>query len=417
MPLKIEAILANTYDFEYCYAENFYVMVSGVTAGNRLSGAVRGLITDTSLNFSSVTAPQGYAIGSATSRALVPIIYDYSHAARWLLVDGSNANNFSWYGAGITAGIVITDTTTNETTVVSGPLFVTTVPSTWTITQDASKNCNITCTSMGSGGLTPFLITLNRSGYSNSANTQDTPSVFNIELSSPTGLSIFSSNITAPADGSLPFVQVPSATITTTGEHTVQIKIRHAYPSTLNTNIISILQTFYKYQIYPTVLTAPASATSPTGLYSWLTSDYWHLTDLQVNVATRDVASRRGAITVRPNDTVNFAILFNNGTAGVDPVATDIKLAVRNAANNGPYSFWSAATVSTVTVSGDVYYAITVTASDEDLLSAQAANLIAGANTSPSLLGEIQWTTTRGTFSSNTFTINTPNEVVRDQDI
>ena len=60
---------------------------------------------------------------------------------------------------------------------------------------------------------------------------------------------------------------------------------------------------------------------------------------------------------------------------------------------------------------------ITVTASDDDLLTAQAANLLAGSNADQSLLGEIQWTTTRGTFSSDTFTINVPSEVVREPDV
>lgn len=409
MPLKIEAILSNTDDNGYTNPSDFWVMVSGVTEGNRVSGAVRNL-SNSLLNYGAVTAPQGYAIGSATSRALVPIAYKYpNEGAVWIFSDQGSQ--------GTTAGLVITDSVTNESTVVSGPLFVTTIPSVWTITQDASRNCNITCTSMGSGGLTPYLISLDRDLNNDNINNQAIPAVFNVEISSPTGLSIYSSNITAPADGSLPFVQVPSATITTTGQHTVQIKIRHGYISDMGTNIVKTQQTIYKYQIYPTVLTAPAAIDSPTGLYSWLTSDYWHLTDLQVNVATRVVISRRNSITIRPNDTVNFAILFNNGTAGIDPMATDIKIAVRSSANNGPYSLWSASTVSKVTVSGDVYYAITVTASDEDLLFAQSANLLAGSNSSQSLIGEIQWVTTRGTFSSDTFTINAPSEVVREPDI
>jgi hypothetical protein len=152
-------------------------------------------------------------------------------------------------------------------------------------------------------------------------------------------------------------------------------------------------------------------------MHSWLDNSYWYLTDLQVNLGTRAVTNRQGSINLRPSDTINFAILFNDGSVGVDPQATDIKLAVRSSNNTSPYHFWSAATVSTVTVSGDVYYAITVTASDDDLLSAQAANLLGGSNADQSLLGEIQWTTTRGTFSSDTFTINVPSEVVREPDV
>ena len=152
-------------------------------------------------------------------------------------------------------------------------------------------------------------------------------------------------------------------------------------------------------------------------MYSWLDNSYWYLTDLQVNIGTRAVTNRQGTIDLRPSDTINFAILFHDGTAGINPEATDIKLAVRSSNNTSPYHFWSSTTVSTVTVSGDVYYAITVTASDDDLLSAQATNLLAGSNAAQSLLGEIQWTTTRGTFSSDTFTINVPSEVVREPDV
>lgn len=166
------------------------------------------------------------------------------------------------------------------------------------------------------------------------------------------------------------------------------------------------------------VLTAPAvTSGGSSNMFSWLDNSYWYLTDLQVNLGTRAVTNRQGSIDLRPSDTINFAILFHDGTAGINPQATDIKLAVRSSNNTSPYHFWSATTVSTVTVSGDVYYAITVTASDDDLLTAQAANLLAGSNASQSLLGEIQWTTTRGTFSSDTFTINVPSEVVREPDV
>jgi hypothetical protein len=269
---------------------------------------------------------------------------------------------------------------------------------------------------MGLSGQTPYFISLRRETSSAGTFNQGIPAVFNVELSSPTGLSIYSSDITAPADGSFPFVQVPSATITTTGKYTVQIKTRYGYPF-LGVNLIDNQQTIYKYQIYPTVLTAPAPSATPTSLYSWLNSDYWNLTDLQVSVATRDVSSRRGSVSIRPNDTINFAVLFNNGSSGIDPIATDIKIAARNPANNGPYTLWSAATVTTVVVSGDTYYSITVTASDDDLLSLQSSSLLSGSNAGQSLIAEVQWTTTRGTFSSDTFTINVPNEVIRDPDI
>jgi hypothetical protein len=215
-------------------------------------------------------------------------------------------------------------------------------------------------------------------------------------------------------------VTIPSATVVSTGNHTAIVEIATCTGGFIigadyTTNQF-ILQKMYSTA--QTTLTAGATVTSTsTNMYSWLDNSYWYLTDLQVNLGTRAVTHRNGTIQLRPSDTINFAILFHDGTAGIDPQATDIKLAVRSSNNTSSYHFWSAATVSTVTVSGDVYYAITVTASDDDLLTAQAANLLAGSNASQSLLGEIQWTTTRGTFSSDTFTINVPSEVVREPDV
>ena len=136
-----------------------------------------------------------------------------------------------------------------------------------------------------------------------------------------------------------------------------------------------------------------------------------------MNLGTRAVTHRHGTVEIKPNDTISFAVLFHNGSAGVDPVATDLRLAVRSASNASAYHFWSAATVTTASVSGDTYYTLTVTASDEDLLAAQAAGLLAGSNAAQSLLAEVQWTTTRGTFSSDTFAISVPNEVVREPDV
>jgi hypothetical protein len=209
---------------------------------------------------------------------------------------------------------------------------------------------------------------------------------------------------------------VPSASITTTGNYTVYIKTRYVRPDARALNSYPVMVQ-YKYLAIPTVLTAPSIASGSTAtLYSWLTNDYYYLTDLQVNLDTRAVTHRHGTVALRPNDTVNFAILFNNGASGVDPVATDIRIAVRGSSNSGPYALWSAATVTTVAVSGDTYYSITMNASDEDLLSIQAKNILSGSS-GESLLGEIQWTTSRGTFSSDTFTINMPTEVVTDSDV
>jgi hypothetical protein len=416
MPLKIEAILSNTEDrLDSTYntytvsPTDFWVLVSGVTPGSRLSGAIRNL-SALGYNISSVTAPQGYSIGSVASRALVPIVFkDPTNTPYWYITAVSNIT---------TAGIIITDTNTSETTVVSGPLFATTVPSYWTVTQDSSKNCNITCTSIGSGGQTPFLISLDRLNAQDKTVNQGIPGVFEVEVYSPTGASIFSSPVSFSGDGSLPYVQIPSASITTTGKYAVQIKTRFAEAAGYDGNYINGLQTLYKYQNFQTTLTAPFTANNdPSTMFSWLNSDYWYLTDLQLNIATRSVASRRNTISVRPNDTVQFAVLFNNGTAGVDPIATEVKIAVRQSTNNGPYVLWSAATVTTVAVGSDTYYAITVTASNEDLLSGQATQLLAGSNLNQTLVGQIQWTTTRGTFSSNSFTITAKNEVARESDI
>jgi hypothetical protein len=408
MPLQIEGIFSNTIENTNAnrrvHPRDYWAMVSGVTPGSIISGGFRQHVSSQT-NFNVVTAPNAFAVGSSTSRALVAVIADTS--------SGGDASGNNWLLSS-TAGLVITDTTSNETTVVSGPLFVTTVASNWTITQDGLKNCNITCTSLGSGGRTPYLLNVNKNTNVNN-DTQTSPTVFLIELLSPTGSSVFNLDVAVPLDGSLPYVQVPSATITTTGNYTALIKTRFFKPLSEG-GFNQYLDTPYKYQMIPTVLTAPTSAVANASMYSWLTNDYYYLTDLQVNLDTRAVTHRHGTVALRPNDTVNFAILFNNGTSGVDPIAADIRIAVRGSSNNGPYALWSAATVTTVAVSGDTYYSITMTALDEDLLSIQAENILAGT-ASESLIGEIQWTTSRGTFSSNTFTINVPTEVVREPDV
>ena len=408
MPLQIEGIFSNTIESTTAnrkvHPRDYWAMVSGVTPGSIISGGFRQHLFTTT-NFNVVTAPSAFAVGSSTSRALVAVIADTS--------SGGDASGNNWLLSS-TAGLVISDTTSNETTVVSGPLFVTTVASSWTITQDGLKNCKITCTSLGSGGRTPYLLNVNANTNVNN-DTQTSPTVFLIELLSPTGSSVFNLDVAVPLDGSLPYVQVPSATITTTGNYTALIKTRFFKPLSEG-GVNQYLDTPYKYQMIPTVLTAPTSAVANASMYSWLTNDYYYLTDLQVNLDTRAVTHRHGTVALRPNDTVNFAILFNNGTSGVDPIVTDIRIAVRGSSNNGPYALWSAATVTTVAVSGDTYYSITMTAFDEDLLSIQANNILAGT-ASESLIGEIQWTTSRGTFSSNTFTINVPTEVVREPDV
>jgi hypothetical protein len=142
----------------------------------------------------------------------------------------------------------------------------------------------------------------------------------------------------------------------------------------------------------------------------------WAIQDLQINLRTRAVGSSLTTIKIKPNDTAILGLLFHDGTYVVDPGVTNLKFAARDSANSGAYTIYD--TDTTVVSVGDAnYYQIEVLANDSDLLDKQNANLLAGSNSAQSLLGEIQWTTTRGTFSSDTFTINVPSEVVREPDV
>lgn len=142
----------------------------------------------------------------------------------------------------------------------------------------------------------------------------------------------------------------------------------------------------------------------------------WAIQDLQINLRTRDVGSSLTTIKIKPNDTAILGLLFHDGTYVVDPGVTSLKLAARDSSNAAAYRIYN--TDTTVVSVGDAnYYQIQVLANDSDLLDNQNANLLAGSNSAQSLLGEIQWTTTRGTFSSDTFTINVPSEVVREPDV
>jgi hypothetical protein len=242
-------------------------------------------------------------------------------------------------------------------------------------------------------------------------NLTEIPEIWKVSIKDKQGNEIASNMVTAPVVTRYPETIFSGSVISVTNTYSVEIEKRNFEA------VASPSSDIQRLQLY-TTLTAGATVTSTSSnMHSWLDNSYWYLTDLQVNLGTRAVTNRQGSIDLRPSDTINFAILFNDGSVGVDPQATDIKLAVRSSNNTSPYHFWSSTTVSTVTVSGDVYYAITVTASEDDLLSAQAANLLAGSNAAQSLIGEIQWTTTRGTFSSDTFTINVPSEVVREPDV
>jgi len=286
----------------------------------------------------------------------------------------------------------------------------------WAVTQNANKTVKVALTSYETVQSWSVLYSIDRKDTSYTAlDPSEIRSIYDVQLQDIRGNTLSAQEIKPNIDGSFPGCTFDASVITATTAYNIKISAQKLNADQGNLYITSTLtQSFY----IQTILTAPAvTSGGSSNMYSWLDNSYWYLTDLQVNLGTRAVTHRHGTIQIRPSDTINFAILFHDGTAGINPQATDIKLAVRSSNNTSPYHFWSAATVSTVTVSGDVYYAITVTASDDDLLTAQAANLLAGSNASQSLLGEIQWTTTRGTFSSDTFTINVPSEVVREPDV
>jgi len=289
---------------------------------------------------------------------------------------------------------------------------------TWVVSK-SNSSIFVTCTSYGTANTIPVFVPY-VAGVQ--ASLTEIPEIWKVSIKDKNGNEIASNMVNAPVVTRYPETIFPASVISVTDTYSIEIEKRNldSAPGSSQRSAVLVEPTFdiQRLQLY-TTLTAGTTVTSgeSSNMYSWLDNSYWYLTDLQVNLGTRAVTNRQGSIDLRPSDTINFAILFNDGSVGVDPQATDIKLAVRSSNNTSPYHFWSAATVSTVTVSGDVYYAITVTASDDDLLSAQAANLLAGSNSAQTLLGEIQWTTTRGTFSSDTFTINVPSEVVREPDV
>jgi hypothetical protein len=141
----------------------------------------------------------------------------------------------------------------------------------------------------------------------------------------------------------------------------------------------------------------------------------WTIQDLQVNLRSRVVSSSLGSLRLKPNDNAILGLVFHTGTYVVDPGATAVQLAVRDSANSGAYRLYN--TNTTIVSVGDAnYYRMEVLANDEDLLTAQAANLLAGSNASQTLLGELQWVTTMGTFSSDSFAVNAANEIVREPD-
>jgi hypothetical protein len=161
--------------------------------------------------------------------------------------------------------------------------------------------------------------------------------------------------------------------------------------------------------------TASVSTVPIATAVSSLATD-WAIQDLQINLRTRAVQSSLTTIKIKPNDTAILGVLFHDGTNVIDPGATTMRLAARPANNAAAYSLYNINS-TIVSVSNANYYRVEILANDPDLLDNQNTNLLAGSNSAQSLLGEIQWTTTRGTFSSDTFTINVPSEVVREPDV
>ena len=160
---------------------------------------------------------------------------------------------------------------------------------------------------------------------------------------------------------------------------------------------------------------ASVSTVLRTTAVSTLAED-WAIQDIQINLRTREVQTSLSTIKIKPNDTAILGVLFHDGTYVVDPGVTNLKLAARDSGNAAAYRIYNTDT-TVVSVGEANYYQMQVLANDSDLLDNQNSNLLAGSNADQSLLGEIQWTTTRGTFSSDTFTINVPSEVVREPDV
>ena len=407
---QIEAIIYNGFHGRQLNALNYYppgyLLVSGLTAG--LSYYVKTLSHNGSANL-AVTA--GQFIASST-KGLSPFC---SLTSVW---NFSKGTYYDWPVTSSVASVSLFSILNNSGVTVATAYMRPAYPYShanlagWSISQASDKSVVVNLQTLNTVASYSVLYSLTETSPFNSYQGETKPEslpIYTVALLNAQGTQLESNDVHWPKNGSNPVVTFSSSLVVTSGNYVVKISNVVAGPTSDAVTLMS--------QEIQTVLTAPTVTSGSTNMHSWLDNSYWYLTDLQVNLGTRAVTNRQGSIDLRPSDTINFAILFNDGSVGVDPQATDIKLAVRSSNNASSYHFWSSTTVSTVTVSGDVYYAITVTASDDDLLSAQAANLLAGSNAAQSLIGEIQWTTTRGTFSSDTFTINVPSEVVREADV
>jgi hypothetical protein len=413
---QIEAIIYNgfhtrslTPSFIANYYPPGYLLVSGLTSGDSYLVKTNAFNGSSAISVNAVTAGKFTAVGT---KGLAPFMsVNFSFTSKDYFVDMPVTSS----AASISLFSILNSSSITVATAYMRPVYPYSHGNlaNWSITQASDKSVVVNLQSLNSVGSYSVLYSLTDGSNYNSSGGERKPesrAIYTVSLLNNEGTELASNDLHWPKNGNNPVVTFPSSLVTTSGNYVVKISNVIASTESSATTLISL-------ELQTTLTAAAVTSGGSSNMFSWLDNSYWYLTDLQVNLGTRAVTHRQGTIQLRPSDTINFAILFHDGTSGINPQATDIKLAVRSSNNTSPYHFWSAATVSTVTVSGDVYYAITVTASDDDLLSAQAANLLAGSNAAQSLLGEIQWTTTRGTFSSDTFTINVPSEVVREPDV
>jgi hypothetical protein len=140
----------------------------------------------------------------------------------------------------------------------------------------------------------------------------------------------------------------------------------------------------------------------------------WTIQKLSINLRTRDVS---GFLRFKPKDTTIIGVIFNDSYGYVvDPGITNLKFAARNVYNTSDYLIYKTDT-TIVSVGGANYYKIQLIANDSDMLDKQNNSILAGSNQGQSLIGEIEWVTTLGTFSSNSFTIYSENKIVREPDV
>jgi hypothetical protein len=411
---QIEAIIYNgwhtrNFNGQANYYPPGYLLVSGLTSGDSYLVKALSYNGNSAISVTAVTAGKFTAVGTKGLAPFMSVGYQFDVKGYYL--DAPVTSSV----ASVSLFSILNSSSITVATAYMRPAYPYSHGNLadWSIIQASDKSVIVNLQSLNTVASHSVLYSLADGVYYNTAAGDTKPvskAIYTVALLNNEGTELASNDLHWPKNGSNPVVTFSSSLVSSSGNYVVKISNVIAAPSSSATTLISLeLQT---------TLTAPVVTSSgSSNMFSWLDNSYWYLTDLQVNIGTRAVTNRQGTINLRPSDTINFAILFHDGTVGINPQATDIKLAVRSSNNTSPYHFWSASTVSTVTVSGDVYYAITVTASEDDLLTAQANNLLAGSNADQSLLGEIQWTTTRGTFSSDTFTINVPSEVVREPDV